>query len=470
MRTNKRINARWTAPTFRAASAALLVMLVSTSASGASPDARGDIDARISVTAVAGKVDVTMAGEAVTVERDATVLLPARIVTGHDGMLGLTQAGTNISVSSDTEIEIPAEAADGNLVARLVQHRGNVFYDVAPRDVGKLRVETPFLVAVIKGTQFNVAVDTAGTTISLFEGHLEIRTPDDSDVFELNAGEIAIRSLIDDSIRIVGMDDERAAAPRAPAPAAADEAAAEEAPSAAAQREREPAAADGPAAADVVAESAAPRKADDRAGPANDAVDRANAVDRAKELGVVTAGIDALAVPGVMPVEPGPALVALEQRNEHARGRGPARDRDEPSIEVALAIDVLGDPIDVGLDARLDAADETLDVALEPLPDVGDAELDLGGELDLGVDTDVDLGDVADSSVDEDLTLEPALDVGVDVGLDDAPSVDIDLDADASDLELDVLPGLDDKLDLDLLDVKKPERVTRPHGGLARAQ
>ena len=58
----------------------------------------------------------------------------------------------------DTDVEIPAEAVDGNLVARLVQHSGNVFYDVAPRDVGKLRVETPFLVAVIKGTQFNVAV------------------------------------------------------------------------------------------------------------------------------------------------------------------------------------------------------------------------------------------------------------------------------------------------------------------------
>ena len=93
-----------------------------------------------------------------------------------------------------------------------MQHRGNVFYDVAPRDVGKLRVETPLLVAVIKGTQFNVAVQEDSTTISLFEGRLEIRTPDDSDVVQLNAGEIAIRSRADGSIRVVGMDDERVAA------------------------------------------------------------------------------------------------------------------------------------------------------------------------------------------------------------------------------------------------------------------
>ncbi|HVJ29627.1 MAG TPA: FecR domain-containing protein, partial [Gammaproteobacteria bacterium] len=69
----------------------------------------------------------------------------------------------------------------------MVQRRGNVFYDVAPRDLGKLRVETPLLVAVIKGTQFNVAVQPDSTTISLFEGRLEIRTPDNNDVVQLNA-------------------------------------------------------------------------------------------------------------------------------------------------------------------------------------------------------------------------------------------------------------------------------------------
>src|SRR5688572_30828881 len=135
-----------------------ILAIVVANAHGATPAAPAADDSRIAVIAVAGTVDVTMAGQPVAVRRDSTVLLPARIVTGHDGTLGMTQAGTTITVSNDTDIEIPAEAVDGNLVARLVQHQGNVFYDVAPRDLGKLRVETPFLVAVIKGTQFNVAV------------------------------------------------------------------------------------------------------------------------------------------------------------------------------------------------------------------------------------------------------------------------------------------------------------------------
>jgi hypothetical protein len=180
----------------------------------ATPNARVEDPARVSVTAVAGDVDVTMAGMATDVQPESTVSLPARVVTGADGMLGLTQAGTNITVAGDTDVEIPAEAVDGNLIARLVQHRGNVFYDVAHRDVGKLRVETPFLVAVIKGTQFNVSVQNDSTTISLFEGRLEIRTPDGSEIIQLNAGEIAIRSRTDGAIRVLDMDDERVEAPR----------------------------------------------------------------------------------------------------------------------------------------------------------------------------------------------------------------------------------------------------------------
>jgi hypothetical protein len=169
---------------------------------------------RIFVTAVSGSVSVTMAGSSTPVQIDSTVGLPARIVTGDDGMLSLTQAGTNITIAADSDVEIPAEAADGQLIARLVQRRGNVFYDVAHREAGTLRVETPFLVAVIKGTQFNVAVQDGGSAISLFQGRLEIDAPDGSDSVFINAGQIATRSNIDKAISVIGMNDVRLEAPR----------------------------------------------------------------------------------------------------------------------------------------------------------------------------------------------------------------------------------------------------------------
>ncbi len=200
--------------TYRAGLVALALAITATAALAGS--SRGSREPeRISVTTVSGAVSVTMAGSATHVVPNSTVGLPARIVTGDDGTLGLTQAGTNITIAADSDVEIPAEAADGQLIARLVQRRGNVFYDVAHRDVGTLRVETPFLVAVIKGTQFNVAVQDESTTISLFQGRLEIRTPDASDIIQLNAGEIAIRGRADNSIRVLSMNERRVDAPRA---------------------------------------------------------------------------------------------------------------------------------------------------------------------------------------------------------------------------------------------------------------
>ena len=80
-----------------------------------------------------------------------------------------------------------------------MQPRGNAFYDIGKREGRKLRVETPYLVGVIKGTQFNVAAQDDSTTISLFEGLLEVRASDDSAVVDLKAGEIASRRRGDKS-------------------------------------------------------------------------------------------------------------------------------------------------------------------------------------------------------------------------------------------------------------------------------
>ena len=54
-----------------------------------------------------------------------------------------------------------------------------------------------YLVGVVKGTQFNVAAQDEATTISLFEGLLEVRAADESGVVDLKAGEIASRQRDD---------------------------------------------------------------------------------------------------------------------------------------------------------------------------------------------------------------------------------------------------------------------------------
>jgi hypothetical protein len=174
-------------------------------AAAATPS-RGDIV----VVTVHGEVSATMAGMTVPLSAGAILQLPATLRTGADGALELRQGASTLAAAANTELEIPQSAAEEGLIERIVQIRGNAFYNIGKRTGTRLRVETPYLVAVIKGTQFNVAAQDDSTTIALFEGHLEVRATDESDVVDLAAGEIAIRHRNDVSISVLRMTAARA--------------------------------------------------------------------------------------------------------------------------------------------------------------------------------------------------------------------------------------------------------------------
>lgn len=484
MRTDRRIDALWTLPRLPLISSALVLLVgFACNAAGASPEARRADDSRIFVTAVAGKVAATMAGDAATLEPEATVLLPARIVTGPDGTVGLTQAGTRISVAHDTDVEIPAEAVDGNLIARLVQHSGNVFYDVAPRDLGKLRVETPFLVAVIKGTQFNVAVLESSTTISLFEGSLEIRTPDDDEVVQLNAGEIAIRSLLDDAIRVVGMNDDIVALPPAAPRSTGDASAATVASVANDAATVETAAAEvAMTAAVATAAGEAAKPAVDSGAPMGDQIrlgDAAGALAGREFVATVDTLLDSRGNSGVrldrladLPSD-GP-MIAIDAASDVQSG-GAA-----PALARALDVDgVVGLALGAGVDvAGGDAAPPGLDLnagldsapGLDKAPGLDNAS-ELAEVLNLGVDTAVELERVdviigSAPGLEIDAVLDGALEAAVEVGAGAADSsLDAGLDLGAA---LDV--GLDVQLDAGVVDVDlgaepKSETAPAPRGG-----
>ncbi len=171
----------------------------------------------IVVASVKGEVQVTMKGAERAVRAGSVLELPATVRTGRGGAIELRQGKTSVSVGPDTLLEFPAPETRGGAIDRIVQPRGNAFYDIGKREGRKLRVETPYLVGVVKGTQFNVAAQDDSTTISLFEGLLEIRASDDSSVVDIKAGEIASRRRGDQGIGVLKMDSGKAPPPRAPA-------------------------------------------------------------------------------------------------------------------------------------------------------------------------------------------------------------------------------------------------------------
>ena len=194
------------------------VFLFFVAALAASPAAWSLDTGDIVISSLKGEVHFEVRGSSTVLRSGGVLELPATLRTGRDGAVELRQGATSISVGPDTLLEFPALKEAGGPIDRIVQPRGNAFYSIGKRNGRKLRIETPFLVGVVKGTQFNVAAQDHATTISLFEGLLEVRSADDSDVIDLRAGEIASRDQMASDISVFKMEGSKT--PPIPKPSA----------------------------------------------------------------------------------------------------------------------------------------------------------------------------------------------------------------------------------------------------------
>ena len=80
------------------------------------------------------------------------------IRTGRNGRVLLMRGEETILVSPNSVIGVPAEKKEG-LSTTIVQQAGSILLEVEKRNVQHFEVETPYLAAVVKGTQFRVTID-----------------------------------------------------------------------------------------------------------------------------------------------------------------------------------------------------------------------------------------------------------------------------------------------------------------------
>ena len=352
-------------------------------------------DEDIVLTAHRGTVEITSRNVRLDPHAGAVLALAATVRTGADGSAELRQGDTSIGVGPDTRLEFPAQSAAGP-IDRVGQPSGNAFYSVGPRGSRKLRVETPYLVAVIKGTQFNVAVTGDSSTISLHEGVLEIlATVDGIAPVILHAGEVAVRHKDETGIRVLKVgaaaaahDDTRGAESRDPDDPGL------------LPGDTLPTGDDGPADVgnELVADVNSPVLLDD--------------VDLTGDTGGVDTGIEASVDLGAGSVD-----VGVET----------GIDAGVASVDagVGLGADLGAGTIDAGIDAGVDAGIASVDTSV-------DAGVDLGaGTVDAGVDAGVDSG-VA--------TVDTSVDAGADLG---AGTVDAGVDADVAGVDAGVDVGVD---------------------------
>ena len=105
---------------------------------------------------------------------EETILQPGdNIRTGQTGRALLVRGKESILVSPNSIISIPREKK-GGLPTTIIQRAGSILLEVEKRNVKHFEVETPYLAALVKGTQFRVTIDKNDTHVDVLRGQVEV--------------------------------------------------------------------------------------------------------------------------------------------------------------------------------------------------------------------------------------------------------------------------------------------------------
>jgi hypothetical protein len=134
----------------------------------------GAQDAPWQVSKSSGEVWITTAGgQQVSLSTDTKLNPGDNVRTGKNGRVLLTRGEERIMVSSNTAIGIPAEKK-GDLPTTIVQQAGTILLDVEKKNVRHFEIETPYLAAVVKGTQFRVTVEKGRSRVEVVRGQVQV--------------------------------------------------------------------------------------------------------------------------------------------------------------------------------------------------------------------------------------------------------------------------------------------------------
>lgn len=95
----------------------------------------------------------------------------ATLVTGANSRVLLSRGSETIVIGPNSVMAIPKQVGQFTTIE---QRAGEADFDVEKQNLQHFAVETPFLAAVVKGTQFTVRVGTADATVSVARGLVEV--------------------------------------------------------------------------------------------------------------------------------------------------------------------------------------------------------------------------------------------------------------------------------------------------------
>jgi hypothetical protein len=144
-----------------------------------------------SVSKSSGEVWVTTTSADPVSLKQEDVLKPGDTIrTGRNGRVLLVRGEETILIAPNSVIGLPTEKKDG-LSTTILQQAGSILLDVEKRNVKHFEVETPYLAAVVKGTQFTVTVKAASTSVEVRRGQVEVSDFKSGQIAQVMPGQIA---------------------------------------------------------------------------------------------------------------------------------------------------------------------------------------------------------------------------------------------------------------------------------------
>jgi FecR protein len=144
-----------------------------------------------SVSKSSGEVWVTAtSADAVSLKQEDVLKPGDTIRTGRNGRVLLVRGEETILIAPNSVIGLPTEKKDG-LSTTILQQAGSILLDVEKRNVKHFEVETPYLAAVVKGTQFAVTVNADSTSVEVRRGQVEVSDFKSGQIAQVMPGQVA---------------------------------------------------------------------------------------------------------------------------------------------------------------------------------------------------------------------------------------------------------------------------------------
>jgi hypothetical protein len=148
-------------------------------------------DGAWSVSKSSGEVWIATTGAEQVSLKPEEVLKPGDTIrTGRNGRVLLVRGEETILIAPNSVIGLPAEKKEG-LSTTIVQQAGSILLEVEKRDAKHFEVETPYLAAVVKGTQFSVTINAASTSVDVRRGQVEVSDFKSGQIAQVMPGQVA---------------------------------------------------------------------------------------------------------------------------------------------------------------------------------------------------------------------------------------------------------------------------------------